>query len=65
MLTELAAVLLELGVTAALNLDGGSASALVTAGAMRNRPRNDEGEPLPEGYPTPTAFVFERRAAQR
>lgn len=47
------------GLTVAMNLDGGSSSALVAGGPLRNSPRDDEGKPLPEGGPTTTAIVFE------
>ncbi|MCW2961052.1 MAG: hypothetical protein JWM25_463 [Thermoleophilia bacterium] len=57
-LPEFAVLLRELGVTDALNVDGGSSSGLITAGEMRNHPRDDEGELLAQGYPTPTAFAF-------
>lgn len=61
LLHELAAVLVELGAVAALNLDGGSMSVLVTAGEMRNRPRNHHGNLLDGGFPTATALAFEPR----
>ncbi|MCW2956829.1 MAG: hypothetical protein JWO69_1698 [Thermoleophilia bacterium] len=61
LLPEFAAVLVELGASAALNIDGGTSSALITAGELRNNPRNDDGIEFPDGYPTPSVFVFEAR----
>lgn len=61
LLDELARVLVELGARAALNLDGGSSSSLVTGGVRRNNPRDDSGAVLEDGYPTPSAFVIEAR----
>lgn len=57
-LTEWASVLVGLGAIDALNLDGGSSSALVTAATRRNSPRDDEGVLLKDGYPTATIFTF-------
>ncbi len=57
LLSELAAVLVELGVRDALNLDGGSSSSLVTAGVRRNVPRDDSGNELVDGYFTTSAIV--------
>ena len=58
LLSELAALLVELGADTALNLDGGSSSALVSGGEVRNHPRDDEGELLEAAGPTTTAIAF-------
>ena len=55
---ELAELFVELGADAALNLDGGSSSALVSGGQVRNHPRDDEGELLEAAGPTTTAIAF-------
>jgi hypothetical protein len=60
-LSELAAQLVELGARAALNLDGGSAAALIADGRRLNTPRTDEGEPMDASSPAVSAIVFERR----
>jgi phosphodiester glycosidase len=60
-LSELAAALVELGVTDALNLDGGGSSSLVHNGRLRNRPREEHGVDLLGGRPIVTAIVFENR----
>lgn len=57
-LVELAHLLVELGAEAALNLDGGASSSLIAGGSRRNRPRDDEGTLLEDGYPNATALVF-------
>lgn len=57
-LSELADCFVQLGATDALNLDGGSSSTLICDGKVRNRPRNERGIELPDGYPTTTAFTF-------
>jgi hypothetical protein len=59
-LTDLAAALLDLGATDALNLDGGGSASLVYAGRLRNRPREEHGMDLLDGRPIATAVVFER-----
>jgi hypothetical protein len=58
LLTELAELFAELGADAALNLDGGSSSALVSGGRVRNHPRDDEGALLDAAGPTTTAVAF-------
>jgi phosphodiester glycosidase len=60
-LVELADVLVGLGVTDALNLDGGGSASLVHAGRLRNRPREPHGIDLLEGRSVATAVVFETR----
>ncbi len=57
-LGELADVLIGLGAHDALNLDGGSSSALVAGGELRNTPRDDEGNVLDAAGPTTSAIVF-------
>jgi Phosphodiester glycosidase len=60
-LVELADALLDLGATAALNLDGGGSASLVYNGRLRNRPREEHGADLLGGRPIVTAIVFEPR----
>ena len=60
-LGELADALVELGVTDAINLDGGGSASLVHDGRLRNRPREPHGVDLLDGRPVVTAVVFERR----
>jgi exopolysaccharide biosynthesis protein len=60
-LAELADALLGLGVTDALNLDGGGSASLVHDGRLRNRPRAEHGVDLLEGRPVVTAIAFDRR----
>jgi Phosphodiester glycosidase len=62
LLHELAELALALGARDALNLDGGSASALVAGGIRVNRPRSDDGDELEHSEPTTSAVVFERAA---
>ena len=58
LLGELAELLATLGAARALNLDGGSSSALVAAGALRNTPRDDDGNELDTAGPTTSAIVL-------
>jgi hypothetical protein len=60
-LAELAAALLELGATDAINLDGGGSASLIQDGRLRNRPREVEGADLAEGRPIMTAIAFDPR----
>jgi hypothetical protein len=60
-LSELAAVLVRLGATDALNLDGGGSASLVHDGRLRNRPREQHGADLLDGRAVATAIVFEPR----
>jgi hypothetical protein len=60
-LGELADALVELGVTDAINLDGGGSASLVYDGRLRNRPRESHGVDLLDGRPVVTAVIFERR----
>jgi Phosphodiester glycosidase len=63
LLTEFASLLATLGATDALNLDGGSSSALVAGGRLRNTPRDDDGNELPGAQPTPTTIDFAAASA--
>jgi hypothetical protein len=58
-LPELADTMIDLGATEAMNLDGGGSAALVYAGRLRNRPREEHGVDLLDGRPILTAVVFD------
>jgi exopolysaccharide biosynthesis protein len=58
-LGELAGAMASLGVSDALNLDGGGSASLVHHGRLRNRPREEHGVDLLGGRPIVTAVVFE------
>ncbi len=60
-LAELADLLVTLGATEGLNLDGGGSASLVHDGRLRNRPREQHGLDLLEGRAVVTAIVFEPR----
>jgi hypothetical protein len=60
-LSELAATLVKLGATDALNLDGGGSASLVCDGRLRNRPREEHGAALLDGRPVATAIVLRPR----
>lgn len=60
-LPELAAALVKLGATDALNLDGGGSASLVYDGRLRNRPREEHGVDLLEGRPIVTAIALRVR----
>ena len=60
-LGELAHALVDLGVTEALNLDGGGSASLIHAGRLRNRPREEHGADLLDGRPIVTAVLFDPR----
>ncbi|HLY35135.1 MAG TPA: phosphodiester glycosidase family protein, partial [Candidatus Limnocylindria bacterium] len=60
-LAELADVLVGLGASAALNLDGGGSASLVYGGRLRNRPREPHGADLLDGRAIATAVVFDGR----
>jgi len=60
-LYELATTLADLGVSDALNLDGGGSASLVHQGRLRNRPREEHGFDILGGRPVVTAIVFEAR----
>jgi hypothetical protein len=58
-LPELAAVLVELGVESAINLDGGGSTTLVHRRHLLNRPYSSRDQPAPESRPIVSALVFE------
>lgn len=60
-LVEMAAAMVDLGCTAAINLDGGGSASLVIGGRLRNRPREAHGIDLVGGRPVSTALAFEER----
>jgi hypothetical protein len=60
-LDELASALVGLGALAALNLDGGGSTSLVSGGRLRNVPRDGDGAVLEGGRPVATALVFTPR----
>ena len=55
---ELAAAMLELGASEAINLDGGGSASLVVDGALLNTPREDHGIELHDGRAVATALRF-------
>ena len=57
-LPELAAALIDLGATAALNLDGGGSTSLVSGGELRNVPREEHGVALEGGRRIATALLL-------
>lgn len=57
-LWELADLLVELGAEAAMNLDGGSAGAIVRAGVRVNTPRDNHGNEMDASAPSTTAIVL-------
>jgi exopolysaccharide biosynthesis protein len=60
-MAELAAVLLDLGVLEAINLDGGGSTTLVHRGHLLNRPYSDQDQPAPASRPIVSALVLEAR----
>jgi exopolysaccharide biosynthesis protein len=56
-LAELADIMLQLGVTEALNLDGGSSTSHVSDGQLLNVPRRNDNESV-TGYPIHNAIIF-------
>jgi Phosphodiester glycosidase len=58
-LAELADMLVKLGSSDALNLDGGGSASLVHSGRLRNRPREEHGVDILGGRAVVTAIVFE------
>ena len=60
-LQELANVLIALGASEAINLDGGGSASLVHEGRLRNRPREEHGADLLGGRPVVTAIAFTPR----
>jgi hypothetical protein len=61
-LPELADVLLGLGATDAINLDGGGSTTLVHRRHLLNRPYSTQDQAAPESRPIVTALVLEPRA---
>jgi hypothetical protein len=59
-LAELARLLVSLGATDAINLDGGGSATLVHRGHLLNRPYGSVDQPAPESRPVVTALVFDR-----
>jgi exopolysaccharide biosynthesis protein len=60
-MAELAAAMVELGATAALNLDGGGSASLVVGGVLVNTPREEHGLELVDGREVATALHFAPR----
>lgn len=58
-LAELASMLVKLGASDALNLDGGGSASLVHSGRLRNRPREEHGADILGGRAVVTAITFE------
>jgi hypothetical protein len=61
-LGELAALMVSLGASEAINLDGGGSTSLISDGRLVNRPREEHGLDLPVGRPISTAFLLLPRA---
>jgi Phosphodiester glycosidase len=59
---ELAEVMVELGATSALNLDGGGSTTLVHRGHLLNRPYSTQDQPAPASRRVVSALAFEPRA---
>jgi exopolysaccharide biosynthesis protein len=59
-MSELAAVLLDLGAVEAINLDGGGSTTLVHRGHLLNRPYSDQDQPAPASRPIVSALLLER-----
>jgi Phosphodiester glycosidase len=59
---ELAEVMVELGATSALNLDGGGSTTLVHRGHLLNRPYSTQDQPAPASRRVVSALAFELRA---
>jgi hypothetical protein len=69
-LGELARLMISLGATDAINLDGGGSATLVHRGHLLNRPYSAVDQPGPESRPVVTALLFDslpggRRPAAR
>ena len=60
-LSELAAVMIELGARTAINLDGGGSTTLVHRRHLLNRPYSTQDQPAPESRPIVSALLFEPR----
>jgi hypothetical protein len=62
-LDEMAAAMIALGASDAINLDGGGSASLVIDGELRNRPREEHGIDLVAGRPVSTAIAFAERSS--
>ncbi len=62
-LAELARLLVSLGATDAVNLDGGGSATLVHRGHLLNCPYSSVDQPGPESRPVVTALLFVPRSA--
>jgi hypothetical protein len=60
-LEELAELLVALGCTSGMNLDGGGSTSLVSGGRLRNHPRGAWERPEVGGRPVSTALLFLHR----
>jgi hypothetical protein len=60
-MAELADVMVELGATSAINLDGGGSTTLVHRGHLLNRPYSSQDQPAPASRRVVSALAFERR----
>lgn len=58
-LEEMAATMIDLGASDAINLDGGGSASLVIGGILRNRPREAHGIDLVAGRAVSTALAFD------
>lgn len=58
---ELAHLMLELGSTDAINLDGGSSASQVSNGVLQNRSRGEEGVEFVRGRPIYSAIAFTQK----
>jgi Phosphodiester glycosidase len=58
-IAELARLLLSLGATDAINLDGGGSATLVHRGQLLNRPYSSVDQPGPESRPVVSALLFD------
>jgi hypothetical protein len=58
-LAELSRLLVSLGATDAINLDGGGSATLVHRGHLLNRPYSSVDQPGPESRPVVTALLFD------
>jgi exopolysaccharide biosynthesis protein len=57
-LWELADLLVDVGATSALHLDGGAAGVIVSDGGRVNTPRDREGAEMEKASPSVTAVLF-------
>ena len=58
-LAELARLMVSVGATDAINLDGGGSATLVHRGHLLNRPYSSVDQPGPESRPVVTALAFD------